>query len=127
MENKRMTGTCDYCGEQTDRLYNPPLLSVPVSELRDSGGPILEGDTIWWHAPGSAYGGKEPFEVIAIEGIEVTLRPPETSDRPVCWLCYAGALWPALFQWVANKPDEFEFRGYHDPTWKETAEPITTR
>lgn len=117
MENKRKSGICVHCEEQSDRLFDAPLLSVPMYKLRDAEGWIEGGETIWWHAPGSFYPGREPFEVIEDDDGTVTLLPPETSNEPMCWTCWNGRLWPALHRWVANKPVEFELSEYKDPVW----------
>ena len=109
---------CSYC-EETRQTYEPPLLRVPLRDL-----PHVEvGAVVDWHVPGSAYPGTEPFTVYQIEDYDAILLPPETSpDEELCYLCFAGRLWPALHQYVCNKPLGLQFNGWLDPTWADGSE-----
>ncbi len=107
--------TCPDCGEEVGQVFEPPRLRVPRSVL--ACGEINVGDQVWWRVPGSAFPGRECFTVVALDGDDVLLLPPETPDEPICHLCWAGSLWPALHPYVDNQPAEFRLDGWRDPVW----------
>ena len=113
MSNKRSVGICPECEEWSDRLFEPPVLKVLDSQVK-CGSDALPGEVIRWHAPASGYPGTEPFTVIGRTGFLddfLLLRPPETYDEPICWLCWEGRLWPALHPYLDNQPSEFVLNG----------------
>jgi hypothetical protein len=113
MENKlKSFGTCAYCGEESDRLFEPPLLEPDDwREVEDRG-----RSGVWWHVPGQAFGGMELFhEIFAGEGRY--LRPHESPGDPVCWKCFDGMLWPATRRYCVNKPAQIKFNGQKRPEW----------
>ena len=114
---------CSYCGNEVATVYEPPLLRVPLFELPQE---LEIGRVVWWHAPGQGYPGKDPFTVVAIEDYDAVLLPPETSsDERLCYLCFAGRMWPALHRYCCNKPDGLRFNGWLDPIWEVEASPAS--
>ena len=46
--------------------------------------------------------------------------PAGTSDMlPYCYLCWVGAIVPAMHQYLSNKPRQLVLHGFSDPTWKD--------
>ena len=114
MENKiKPPGTCAYCEEKSNRLFEPPLLKPDdwQVEVEDRGGACL-----WWHVPGQAFPGKDQFHTLLVDGQEY-LRPYETPDEPICWECFDGAVWPAARNFCVNLPAQIKFNGYKKPEW----------
>ncbi len=113
MENKlKEPGTCAYCGEQSDRLFEPPLLEPDSWSEIDYD--IATG--VLWHVPGSAYPGRGTFDVVVV-GDTNYLRPYESPDQPICWLCFSGQLPPSWLHYCVNKPSQIRFNGYKQPEW----------
>jgi hypothetical protein len=111
MENIQSSGECAYCGEESDRLFEPPIIQpVNWSDVE------IQGDDAWWICPKGAYRGKDLYDVICTDWGEF-LRPYETPDEPICWLCYAGHTGPSLIDFCINAPKQVKFNGWHDPEW----------
>lgn len=113
MNNKRHSGICAYCDEESDRLFSPPLILPPnwddVEQSRTE-------DSAWWHCPGQAYPGKDLYDIVIVDSVEY-LKPCETPDESICWKCFNGHVLPAAIQYVVNKPIEIQFNGWLEPTW----------
>ena len=105
---------CPGCQEEAVQLFEPPRLRIAARELD---GEVHVGGQVWYHVPGSAFTGRDCFTVVALDGDDVLLLPPETPDEPICHLCWAGSLWPALHPYVDNQPAEFRLDGWQDPVW----------
>lgn len=110
MNNKRHSGTCAYCGDESERLFEPPLILPP------NWNDVQRDRMAWWHCPGQAYPGKDLYDIVIRDGIEY-LKPYETPDESICWHCFNGQVFPAALLFVVNKPIEIQFNGWLEPTW----------
>lgn len=111
LPNKQTPGTCAYCDEESDRLFEPPLLDPYWPDVEQN-----NTNSYLWHAPGSGYPGKSLYNGVMVNERQY-LRPYETPDQPVCWECYAGHICPAEAKYLANKPKEFRLNGWKKPVW----------
>ena len=113
MENTRQTGTCAACGEESDRLFMPPLIDPQDwSKVR------RDGLDAWWRCPGEGYPGENLYDIITDVGGEY-LKPYETPDEPICWECFNGHVSPRELVFVVNKPLQIKFNGWLAPEWVE--------
>lgn len=108
---------CPNCYEEVDRVLEPPIVCIPRSFL-----PSFEDDDeqIDWHVPGQGYPGKETFMVLRFDDESIFVRHWETSDQPICYRCWAGHVWPALQNYLDNKPKQLKLNGWKDPVWIES-------
>lgn len=106
-------GVCAYCGEESDRLFEPPLLEP--DNWRDVSCSMTDGAK--WIVPGSAYPGPELFNTVARNETASYLRPYESPDEPVCWECFDGLLPPSMRPYCVNLPAQIKFNGYKKPEW----------
>jgi len=113
MENKKLSGTCAYCGEESDRLFSPPLISPPDWEKVR-----VTGADAWWRCPGEGYPGENLYDVVTNAEGEF-LKPYETPDEPICWECFNGHVSPRELVFVVNKPPQIKFNGWQFPEWVE--------
>ena len=115
MENLRRAGKCAYCGDEPDRLFDPPWLQPPdwyeVEEHRPG--------YAWWHVPGQGYPGKDLYRVVE-KNNQRYLRGYETPDEPICWLCFDGHTPPAERDYLVNRPVEIQFNGWEQPSWTDS-------
>ena len=111
MENKQMAGTCAYCGEESDRLFMPPLI-----DPGDWNWVRIEGSSAWWRPAGQAYPGQNLYDVVTEPGGQY-LKPFETPDEPICWECFNGHVTPSERVFVVNKPSQIKFNGWRAPEW----------
>ena len=111
MENKKLLGNCACCGDESDRLFSPPLISPPDWEKVR-----VTGADAWWRCPGEGYPGENLYDVITnAEG--KFLKPYETPDDPICWECFNGHVSPRELVFVVNKPLQIKFNGWQSPEW----------
>lgn len=113
MENTKQTGTCAACGEESDRLFMPPLISPP-----DWGKVVIRGLYAEWYPPNQSYPGKNLYDIVRDIGGEY-LKPYETPDEPICWECFNGHVSPGELVFVVNKPAQIKFNGWQAPEWVE--------
>ncbi len=113
MENElKEPGICAYCEEQSDRLFEPPLIQPDNwSEVEVRG-----GHGAWWGVPGRPYRHKDLFHIVEVGGVNY-LRPYETPDEPICWGCFDGHVSPSWLSYCVNKPTQIQFNGWKQPEW----------
>lgn len=105
---------CPLCGDAFAVLHEPPLVVVPRSFVPS----YEEGDeAIEWHVPGQGYPGTETFYVRKVLDDELVVKHWENPDKPICWRCWAGHVWPALQPHLHNKPRQLELHGWRKPEW----------
>lgn len=112
MDNQQQKGKCKYCGEESDRLFNLPLINPP-----DWDQVLLIGIDAHWRCSDQAIRGANIYDIITIDENRY-LKPYETPDEPICWQCFAGHVNPCELEHVVNRPADIIFNGYAAPTWK---------
>lgn len=111
MINKMMSGVCAYCGEESDRLFDSPLL-VP-----DNWNEVeIEGDHARWRVPRDHPHGKDQFDVVAFGSLRY-LRPYEAPAERICWECFDGMMPPDYHPFCVNAPVEIKFNGWLPAEW----------
>ena len=113
MENERRSGECSSCYEESDRLFDSPLLNPD-----DWSKVEIDGDWAKWVNTDCAYKGVDFYDVVLVDG-EQYLRGYECPDKPICWLCFNGSVSPCDLRCCVNKPSQIVFNGWKDPIWKD--------
>lgn len=117
LPNVRSLGECESCGATSTRLFERPLLRVPL--IATSHNPVLVPtiNEMWvsWTAPGGR-GGPNGYYLVERAG-EVFLVPDERNYDGLCWRCWAGSLSPHEHPFLANLPAEFRLEGWRLPIW----------
>ena len=110
---------CLHCQElrPARQILDPPLLRVARAEL-----PRIDDNTVdlFWQPPNDTRsGGPELFILVQVDSDYGYIRPWEVKTYPICSRCWLYGIWPALYPYLCNKPDQLQLNGWQDPTWED--------